>query len=187
LRRNSLIAATVGVVTIAGVFALLKAVVLPRMIESGNGVLVRSVAVALTQFFADFQRWPAGSTEEIWRELGGRVAFEESAAAGTPAVAKSVAISEVLLTPNYMRDIPARTDGFNVIDGWETPLRFELEPLEPARVISAGPDRQFGTADDVTAEAPMAPRRIHPSRVDFNRAEAIREYRERQEALRRTR
>jgi hypothetical protein len=159
LRRNSLIAAAVAVAAIAGVLLLLKTIVLPVMIESGNRILVNSVASALTQFYADFQRWPtASTTEETWRELGGRVAFEESAPAGAPAVAKAVAISDVLLTPNYMRDIPARTDGFNVIDGWETPLRFEFDPLGPARVISAGPDREFGTADDVSAQAGIAPR-----------------------------
>jgi hypothetical protein len=188
LGRNSLIAAAVVALVFAGVSLLLKAVVLPGMIESGNRILVTSVASALTQFYADFQRWPNGSTpEELWRELGGRAAFEEAAHAGTPVVARTVAMSEVMLTPNYMRDIPTRTDGFNVLDGWETPLHFELNPLAPARVISAGPDRKFGTPDDVSAEAAMAPRQMRPMRIDYKRGEAIREYREIQEARRQRR
>jgi hypothetical protein len=186
LRRNSLIAASVLALAFAGVFLLLKVTVLPAMIASGNRVLVGAMATALTQFFADFQRWPVGSTpEEICLELGGRSAFDDAAGAG--AAEKSAAMSEVLLAPNYMRNIPSRTDGFNVLDGWETPLHFDLPPMAPARVISAGPDRRFGTGDDVSADAPMAPRRMRPARIDLVRAEAVREYREREEARRQRR
>ena len=36
------------------------------------------------------------------------------------------------------------------VDGWGTPLRFVFKGKDDARIISAGPDKIFGTPDDIT-------------------------------------
>jgi hypothetical protein len=37
-----------------------------------------------------------------------------------------------------------------LIDGWGTPLRFVFKGKNDFLIISAGPDKIFGTADDIT-------------------------------------
>ncbi len=37
-------------------------------------------------------------------------------------------------------------------DGWGTPIKYERKPEAGFRLIAAGKDRTFGTADDITVE-----------------------------------
>jgi hypothetical protein len=37
-------------------------------------------------------------------------------------------------------------------DGWGTPLRFVFKGKDDVLIISAGPDKIFGTADDITSQ-----------------------------------
>jgi hypothetical protein len=39
-----------------------------------------------------------------------------------------------------------------IVDGWGTPLRIEFSGFDDFKITSAGPDRIFGTSDDITDE-----------------------------------
>lgn len=46
----------------------------------------------------------------------------------------------------------------STVDSWGNPYRFELRG-QTIRIISAGPDQEYGTADDLVVEGPRAERR----------------------------
>jgi hypothetical protein len=39
-----------------------------------------------------------------------------------------------------------------IVDGWGTPLRIAFSGFDDFKITSAGPDRVFGTSDDITEE-----------------------------------
>jgi len=39
-----------------------------------------------------------------------------------------------------------------IVDSWGTPLRFDFKGKDDVLIISAGPDKIFGTADDITGD-----------------------------------
>jgi hypothetical protein len=172
LRRNSLIAALVAALLLGTVHFSLNGVLVPSMLEQGNHSLLNATATALTNFYADFQRWPRGSLRDIWAELTGRPPLDASP--DDPTQSKPPTIAEAVPLVNYFRELPIRAGAEAVIDAWGVPFKFEFSETGPARIISAGPDRQFGTGDDMTAEASPAPRNTRPTRTEFRRSQEIR-------------
>ena len=54
----------------------------------------------------------------------------------------------------YIDGLESIVEDGQFTDMWDTPLKIELpeEAAEKAKVTSAGPDREFGNADDITSQ-----------------------------------
>jgi hypothetical protein len=187
LRRNCLIAALVSALLLGSVVFSLQNILIPSMLESGNRSLLNATATALTSFYADFQRWPQGSTTDVWAEVTGRPAYEGGSGSFDPAQSTPLSVAEALPLMNYLRDLPARASGTAIVDAWGVPFQFEFPEGGSARIMSAGPDQRFGTSDDMTSEAPPAPKNTRPRRIDVKRAQEIRRHQDATEAKRKSR
>ena len=124
------------------IISFLAAVSLPVYHKARvKGVIVKTKAVissleaALSMYETDFGDYPAGTTSKILVELlQGPVENER-------------------WNGPYMRFKKEDIDeNGNVIDGWKTPLIYKYPQSEkknvPYLIISAGPDKKFGTEDD---------------------------------------
>ena len=124
------------------IISFLAAVSLPVYHKARvKGVIVKTKAIissleaALSMYETDFGDYPAGTTSKILVELlQGPVENER-------------------WNGPYMRFKKEDIDeNGNVIDGWKTPLIYKYPQSEkknvPYLIISAGPDKKFGTEDD---------------------------------------
>ncbi|MGI8602009.1 MAG: hypothetical protein ACR2OZ_03315 [Verrucomicrobiales bacterium] len=172
-RRNCLLSALASAILLGGVHLYLQLFVIPLLIEKGNRSLVAATAVGITNFYSDFQRWPGPSMDQVLVDLltGGVVISETSDRPGENA--KPVAVGEPVQLANYLRDLPARRGAQGIVDAWGRPLKFGFPESGPAQVASAGRDGRWDTADDVSIEAPPAPKNMRPSRSEFLRAQAF--------------
>jgi hypothetical protein len=93
-------------------------------------LLIRSFDIASRRCKAQFGSYPTGNPSEILAALAGR-------------------------NSQRMIFLDLRERSLNqageLIDFWRTPFRFEhVSDSEPPKLTSAGPDKAFGTQDDVT-------------------------------------
>ena len=97
--------------------------------------IISSLEAALSMYETDFGDYPAGTTSRILVELlQGPVENEK-------------------WNGPYIRFKKEDIDkNGNIIDGWKTPLIYKYPQSEkenvPYLIISAGPDKKFGTEDD---------------------------------------
>ena len=91
---------------------------------------LRAVASVLDTFrlLAKGDALPLGSNEEISAALRGETR------------------AKLALLP---RDHPAFDKTGKLVDRWRTPLFFHAQSAKEIEIHSAGPDREFGTADDI--------------------------------------
>lgn len=125
------------------IISMLAAVSLPVYHKARvKGVIVKtksiisSIEAALSMYETDFGDYPAGDTSKILVELlQGPVENEN-------------------WNGPYIRFKKEDVDKEgNVVDGWKTPLIYKYPQSEkentPYIIISAGPDKKFGTKDDI--------------------------------------
>jgi hypothetical protein len=57
---------------------------------------------------------------------------------------------------NFLREVRQHLNwSGELVDQWGTPVRFETGHKYPIRMISAGPDKIFGTPDDISGDADL--------------------------------
>lgn len=106
-----------------------------------KGVIVKTKAIisslesALSMYETDFGDYPAGTTSKILVEL------------------LQGPVENKIWNGPYIRFKREDIDrNGNIIDGWKTPLIYKYPQSEnenvPYLIISAGPDKKFGTEDD---------------------------------------
>ena len=83
---------------------------------------------ALRGYEADYGTWPPGDTVAIMQALKGANARHVVYIAFTPSI--------------------TAPDG-TMLDPWGTSYRIDYPSPDSIRITSAGPDRQFGTSDDI--------------------------------------
>lgn len=99
-----------------------------RRVEARN--LIHNFDGAFRAYKEEYGSYPSGSPREIVSALTGN---------------NSRSIEFIILQD---RD---RNQAGDPIDFWKTPFRFvRISESEPPQLTSAGPDRTFGTQDDVT-------------------------------------
>jgi hypothetical protein len=184
--RLALLSALVMLALGLGLKALISGMIVPRMLERGNVMMIHQIVGPLESYFADYQAWPAGAAEETnWRLQGAKDdvigetspdqaptpppagASAAAAMAVDPAEAPSIRRERQPVTLNYLRDAKVRSAGLTLADAWGHPLEFSFIPTGPATVTSLGPDAVLGTDDDVSATANIQPRSVHPTRSIF--------------------
>ena len=99
-----------------------------RRVEARN--LIRNFGLASRAYKEEFGNYPAGKPKEIVSALTGK----------NPRNIEFMILRK--------RDL---NESGEMIDFWNTPFRFErVSDAEPLQLTSAGPDKTFGTQDDVT-------------------------------------
>lgn len=125
-----IIAGTIGAIT-----WLLVERTVPRMLANANEEMVADWKAGLTLRYQETGTWPRQDTlqnfmEDVYILLGA---------------------NNRRIVGGYMHGRPSKNNGEAIVDVFNTPLRFTFEG-DQCRVVSAGPDRIFGTEDDVSSD-----------------------------------
>ncbi len=161
--RVSTLLSLLGVVLVAVlVNHTLTRIVLPGMKLRGNQEIMRIAAGAVSRFQQDFQLWPSGGPDSVFSQLRGEV---------VPRIAQDGVTRELITVPptsgdpvNYMRNAAGHITPEGLLgDAWDTPFTFTFPAAAapagtPGKLLSAGPDKKFGTPDDMSVDIPALPR-----------------------------
>jgi hypothetical protein len=158
----------------------------------GNQRLVQAVASGLESYYTDTGHWPQDlSLDSQAKESAALVLVglnfqsqeADPAASGDYGEVGLRGPDPLLYNENHMVHEPIRDANRPqpISDAWDTV--FEIRPHEQGSliVISAGPDKTYDTADDMTAIAHPQPLTIHPNRRDYQREIARQRVNERRE------
>ena len=107
----------------------------PRMQASANEEMVADWREGLNQRFHETGTWPR---QDIYSN------FVDDVMALRGADGR-------MIRGGYMHGRPSRNSGTAMVDIYDTPLRFTFGK-DSVRVVSAGENRQFDDADDVTSD-----------------------------------
>ena len=124
---------------------LLYVFVWPETKKTATSEVAFVIEDALEQYKADQDRYPTG--------------------ADNASVVKAL-YGENPRKKDYLVKMKSIIRDGQFTDYWRTPLQIELPATGAARVISAGPDRNFGTEDDITSQ-PARERWGKPSEDDI--------------------
>ncbi len=138
----------VKIATLFGAFVLaillaLRFWILPHLQSSGTAVATIRIARAAIQFQKDHRSFPGESTSQ-----GPRPSPEPKAVATALRGANPS-------QKNYLQGLPDSLfrDGV-LVDSFGRPFRFEIAEGGTLTVISAGPNDNFGDADDISDRTP---------------------------------
>ena len=118
----------------AAMIGILASLIVPLVMRhrrapvDATHALIAAIADAVDAYSLEYGQCPSSTNQELVKELTGQNAME-------------------------LRFIVLHRGQLNrygeVVDAWDTPLRFISSRHGPVQIISAGPDRTFGTSDDV--------------------------------------
>ncbi len=99
---------------------------IPPMVETN--FIMSSLGLAVGAYRQEYGQLPSSENRDLVKELTGQNAKD---------------------TPFMMFRRRSLNSLGEAVDSWGTPLRFAWPDGRSAQIISAGPDRTFGTADDI--------------------------------------
>lgn len=109
---------------------ILRFKVLPQWQRLSASSWARNLEIAAAAYHADHGRWPPQDARELLRALG-------PAPVGEPA------------RRNYLGEFPVMQEAGIPVDPWQQPMQLLTRADGSLSVISSGPDRQAGSADDI--------------------------------------
>jgi hypothetical protein len=121
--------------------------------KMGGGLIVLLLAMAIVGFLY-FGRVGQKSYIETTLDANDRIRAELTQVnmATLEKAIQYAAGTEGELPADLNAVFAARMFSGDPSDGWGTPIKYELKPEAGFRLIAAGKDRTFGTADDITID-----------------------------------
>jgi hypothetical protein len=121
--------------------------------KMGGGLIVLLLAMAIVGFLY-FGRVGQKSYIETTLDANDRIRAELTQVnmATLEKAIQYAAGNEGELPPDLNAVFAARMFSGDPSDGWGTPIKYERKPEAGFRLIAAGKDRTFGTADDITID-----------------------------------
>lgn len=164
------------------VLLLIWSVVSPSRIDDmkvrGNQRLLDALSQGLESYYSDVQRWPedlkldSKNSKSIGPVLVGLGAAEDASLAseaGEYGKIESRGPDPLIYTYHHMIGRPIRDANRPqaLSDAWDTIFHVQPHENNSLLVVSAGPDRTFDTADDMSTVAQPQPLAVGPTRADY--------------------